>query len=107
MKLSNEAKVGCLILATAALAVTFAWVIGIQNPFNQSTSFYVTYNFAGGIEVGSPVRVSGIKVGKVERIDFFSPVDAKLIAHLEPGSDQLEGGKAITPLKVKVSVHKN
>jgi phospholipid/cholesterol/gamma-HCH transport system substrate-binding protein len=29
------------------------------------------YNFAGGIEVGSPVRVMGIKVGKVTRIDFM------------------------------------
>ena len=73
MKLSNEAKVGGLILVTGALAVAFAWIIGIQNPFNQSVDYYVTYNFAGGIEVGSPVRVSGIKVGKVEKIDFFVP----------------------------------
>lgn len=30
----------------------------------------VAYNYAGGIEVGSPVRVMGIKVGKVKDIQF-------------------------------------
>jgi phospholipid/cholesterol/gamma-HCH transport system substrate-binding protein len=107
MKLSNEAKVGGLILLTGALAVAFAWVIGIQNPFNQSVEYYVTYNFAGGIEVGSPVRVSGIKVGKVEKIDFFVPTDAKNVAIKEPGSDESDDEKAIAPLRVKISVRKD
>jgi phospholipid/cholesterol/gamma-HCH transport system substrate-binding protein len=30
----------------------------------------VAYNFAGGLDVGSPVRVMGIKVGKVRAIHF-------------------------------------
>jgi phospholipid/cholesterol/gamma-HCH transport system substrate-binding protein len=107
MKLSNEAKVGGLILATAALAVVFAWVVGIQNPFNQSVDYYVTYNFAGGIEVGSPVRVSGIKVGKVEKIDFFVPADSKDVALQEPGSDAVDNAKAVTPLRIKISVRKD
>jgi phospholipid/cholesterol/gamma-HCH transport system substrate-binding protein len=107
MKLSNEAKVGGLILLTAVLGFIFAWIIGIQNPFNQTLSFYVTYNFAGGIEIGSPVRVSGIKVGKVEKIEFFTKVDAKLIAHQEPGSEIVEDGKIISPLKLKISVNKD
>ncbi|MGZ3699424.1 MAG: MlaD family protein [Bdellovibrionota bacterium] len=107
MKISNEAKVGGLILATAVLAVVFAWVIGIQNPFDQSISFFVTYNFAGGIEVGSPVRVSGIKVGKVERIEFFAPKDGKEVSLQEPGSDTNLDEKALTPLRVKVSVRKD
>jgi phospholipid/cholesterol/gamma-HCH transport system substrate-binding protein len=109
MKLSNEAKVGGLILVTGALAVAFAWIIGIQNPFNQSVDYYVTYNFAGGIEVGSPVRVSGIKVGKVEKIDFFVPSDSKNVALHEPGSadDVDDNGKVITPLRIKISVRKD
>ena len=110
MKLSNEAKVGSLILSTLLLAFTFAWMIGIQNPFDKTVNFFVTYNFAGGIEVGSPVRVSGIKVGKVEKIDFFTPVDAsQQIAIKEPGSADFgyENGKVITPLRVKISVRKD
>lgn len=107
MKISNEAKVGSLILTTAVLALVFAWVVGIQNPFNQSVDFFVTYDFAGGIEVGSPVRVSGIKAGKVEKIEFFTAVDPKLVSLKEPGSDLTEDGRAIAPLKIKISVRKD
>ena len=106
MKLSNEAKVGALILGTLVAAITFAWVIGIQNPFDNTVDFYVTYNFAGGIEVGSPVRVSGIKVGKVKKIEFFVPNDAKSNALVEPGSDTFDNEKVIAPLRVKISVAK-
>lgn len=94
-------------MITVALCCIFAWIIGIQSPFNQALNFYVTYNFAGGIEVGSPARVSGIKVGKVESIDFFSPIDPKLISLKEPGSDVTEDGKVISPLKVRVSIRKD
>ncbi len=109
MKLSNEAKVGGLILATAVLAVVFAWIIGVQSPFKKTIEFYVTYNFAGGIEVGSPVRVSGIKVGKVESIDFFVPVDGNDVALKEPGSanESLDKSKSITPLRLKISVRRD
>ncbi len=107
MKLSNEAKVGGLIFCSGLLALLFAWIVGVQSPFQRSVSFYVTYHFAGGIEVGSPVRVSGIKVGKVEKIEFFAPVDLKSIALQEPGSVEFENGKAVVPLKVKISVRKD
>lgn len=104
---SNEAKVGALILGTGVLALVFAWIIGLHNPFNQAVEFYVTYNFAGGIEVGSPVRVSGIKVGKVEKIEFFVPNDSKSVAITEPGSDTFDNSKALTPLKVMISVRQD
>jgi phospholipid/cholesterol/gamma-HCH transport system substrate-binding protein len=111
MKLSNEAKVGGLLVVTAALASLFAWVIGVQNPFNRTVDFYVTYNFAGGIEVGSPVRVSGIKVGRVERIDFFVPASEAgkdSIAHKEPGSAaEVLSEKAVAPLRLKLSIRKD
>ncbi|MEO5969257.1 MAG: MlaD family protein, partial [Bdellovibrionia bacterium] len=107
MKLSNEAKVGGLILSTLIIGFAFAWVVGIQSPFSPSLNFYITYDFAGGIEVGSPVRLSGIKVGKVEKIEFFSPVEPSLVGIREAGSDEIENGKVIVPLKVKISVSKD
>lgn len=106
MKLSNEAKVGALVLGTIILAGVFAWAIGIQNPFKSSVDFYVTYNFAGGIEVGSPVRVSGIKVGQVEEIDFFVPADPKAVALKEPGSAERTDEQAILPVRARISVLK-
>lgn len=104
-KLSNEVKVGFLVLATLGLIVFFAWVIGVQNPFEPKTSFYVTYNFAGGIEEGSPVRVSGIKVGKVTDIEFFAPQNKdQQIAQQNPGSASPSEQKAVAPVKLKLSV---
>ncbi|NDD90623.1 MCE family protein, partial [bacterium] len=105
-RFSHETKVGLLVAGTAVLVVAFAWLLGVRNPFQGSTRFYVTYNFAGGIEVGSPVRVSGIKVGKVEAIEFFAPVDPKsTIAVKEPGSAEETSAKAsVVPLKLKISI---
>src|SRR6185437_12283399 len=99
-KLSNEAKVGALVLGTGLLAVAFAWTIGLGNPFKRTVDFYVTYNFAGGIEVGSPVRVSGIKVGKVEKIEFFVPIDSSATATAQSGGDAFDPTKAIAPLRI-------
>ncbi len=65
-----ETKVGLLFLAAVALVAAFAFYLGILNPFSNSYELNVAYNFAGGIEVGSPVRVMGIKVGKVRKISF-------------------------------------
>ncbi|OFZ82980.1 MAG: hypothetical protein A2583_13150 [Bdellovibrionales bacterium RIFOXYD1_FULL_53_11] len=106
-QLSNEAKVGGLIVVTAVLAIVFAWIIGIQSPFKETIEFYVTYNFAGGIEVGSPVRVSGIKVGKVESIEFFISPSQTTIK--EPGSaeDTRTGDRDVIPLRLKLSIRKD
>jgi len=65
-----ETKVGLLFLATVAMVAVFAWYLGTLNPFARSYDLWVAYNFAGGIETGSPVRVMGIKVGKVSDIEF-------------------------------------
>lgn len=70
LKLSPEAKVGALFLASLALVAGFIWYLGVLNPFSSVYELKVGYNFAGGVEVGSPVRVMGIKVGKVKSIDF-------------------------------------
>ncbi len=103
--LSNEAKVGFFIGATLLIALAFSYVIGVENPFRRTVYLYVTYNFAGGIEVGSPVRVSGIKVGRVEKIDFFVPQEPSKTAIKEPGSSDETGvEKAVAPVKLKISV---
>ncbi len=104
MKLSNEAKVGALVAVTVGLAMAFAWSLGIATPFARKHTFFVTYHFAGGIDVGSPVRISGIKVGRVEKIELFQPADpSKTVASKEPGSSP-ETGASVIPVRLKVSV---
>ncbi len=65
-----ETKVGLLFVVTVTLIVIFAYVLGVISPFSNSYDLKVLYNYAGGIEEGSPVRVMGIKVGKVKKIEF-------------------------------------
>lgn len=65
-----QTKVGILFLASIVLMVIFAFALGNISPFSSVNELKVAYNFAGGIEVGSPVRVMGIKVGKVRSIKF-------------------------------------
>lgn len=65
-----ETKVGLLALAALILIVTFAYMLGLVSPFSNTHGLSVMYNYAGGIEEGSPVRVMGIKVGKVKKIHF-------------------------------------
>lgn len=65
-----QTKVGLLFIGAAVMVVAFAFALGSLQPFSNSFELKIAYNFAGGIEVGSPVRVMGIKVGKVRSIKF-------------------------------------
>lgn len=65
-----ETKVGLLFIATVAFIIGFAYALGVINPFSNYHDLTILYNYAGGLEKGSPVRVMGIEVGKVKSIDF-------------------------------------
>lgn len=65
-----ETKVGLLAFVSAMMVVFFAYLMGFISPFSNARELNVMYNYAGGIEEGSPVRVMGIKVGKVKSITF-------------------------------------
>lgn len=65
-----ETKVGLLALCSLLLILVFAWMMGMISPLSNANELNVMYNYAGGIEEGSPVRVMGIKVGKVKKIVF-------------------------------------
>ncbi len=86
----KEFLVGIFVLLAVVILVGFGWLIGVVGGWGGAARYHVLYGFAGGVEVGSPVRVSGVKVGKVEKIEFLS----------EP---RVQDGEPIT-LKVTVSV---
>lgn len=106
MKWTNEAKVGALVSSTVVIALGFAWLLGFKNPFADQNYFYVTYNFAGGIDLGSHVRLSGIKVGKVEEIDFFAPAPNQVVSQKDAASADQGVNVAYTPVRLKISVRK-
>lgn len=92
--LRKEFLVGCLVLSVVVLMGIFAWLLGALEPFSHTVEYNLLYGFAGGIEVGSPVRVAGIKVGKVEGIVFLP----------ESAPEKSESGSAPVALNIRVSV---
>ncbi len=72
-KMTREVSVGLLALLAFGLIVLFGWLMGVWRPFASEVRYQLLYGFAGGVEVGSPVRVSGVKVGRVESIQFLAP----------------------------------
>lgn len=73
----KEFWVGFLILLSVIVCLGLFWILGSLQPWNSGMRLFVRYQFAGGVEVGAPVRVSGVKVGKVRRIDFLSEAQRK------------------------------
>ena len=89
--MKTEIKVGVLAVAVVALLFVFALMMGVLSPFSSSHEPHVVYNYAGGIDTGSPVRVMEITVGKVRSIDF------------DPGYRTPEGEEVKLRLAVSVS----
>jgi len=67
---SIEFKVGLLILVGLVVFAGFIFILG-NFSFSSGYTLYVDYGFSGNIQPGAPVKVSGIKVGKVEDVEFL------------------------------------
>jgi len=65
-----EFKVGLLILVAAAILVAFIVILGNVS-FTDGFALKADFNYVGSLQVGAPVKVSGIKVGKVTDVAFF------------------------------------
>lgn len=65
-----EFKVGLLIIVAAVILAGFVFVLG---NFSLSGGFtiYVDYDYSGNLQPGAPVKVAGIKVGKIEEVQFL------------------------------------
>jgi len=73
-----EFKVGLLILVSSAILVAFIFVLG-NFSLHSGFTIYVDYDYIGSLQAGAPVKVSGIKVGKVSDVEFKGgKVDSKL-----------------------------
>lgn len=66
---SIEVKVGMLILTAAALLAAFILVMGGIN-FQPTYSIFVDFDNPGGLQTGAPVKIAGVKVGKIKEIAF-------------------------------------
>jgi phospholipid/cholesterol/gamma-HCH transport system substrate-binding protein len=65
-----ELQVGGLILVAAALLAGFVVMLG-NFSFKKGYRVFVDFDFSGNLQTGAPVKISGIKVGKVEEVAFL------------------------------------
>ncbi len=64
-----EFKVGLLIIVAAVILAGFIFVLG-KFSLGSGYTIYVDYDYSGNLQEGAPVKVAGIKVGKVEAVSF-------------------------------------
>ncbi|MGZ4779324.1 MAG: MlaD family protein, partial [Thermoanaerobaculia bacterium] len=67
---SLELKVGALILLSVALLGGFVALLG-NFSLRGGHKIYVDFDFSGNIQSGAAVKISGIKVGKIEEVRFL------------------------------------
>lgn len=66
---SIEVKVGILILTAVGLLAAFILVMGGLN-FQPTYPIYVDFDNPGGLQTGAPVKIAGVKVGKIIDVQF-------------------------------------
>ncbi len=65
-----ELKVGLLIVTAVVILGAFVFILGGFS-VGKGYDLFVDFNFSGNLQPGAPVKVSGIKVGKVEDVLFL------------------------------------
>jgi phospholipid/cholesterol/gamma-HCH transport system substrate-binding protein len=67
---SIEVKVGILILVSLGILAAFVLIMGGLS-FEKTYTVYVDFDNPGGLQSGAPVRVAGVKCGKVSEMVFM------------------------------------
>ena len=64
-----EFRVGLLILVAGGILVGFLFVLG-NFSLRSGFTIDIDFDYVGALQPGAPVKVSGIKVGKVQSVEF-------------------------------------
>lgn len=93
--MSRAKKLQVVVLLVTAAAL-LAVLVGILGNFSLSPGWhlYVDFDFAGSIQTGAPVKVSGIKVGKIEEVRFIG----------DQGGSQSKDDANRSPVRVQLVV---
>ncbi|MCK9265821.1 MlaD family protein [bacterium] len=83
---STEIKVGFFIL-TALFALVLFVVIQAKGGKYRGYDLTASFDYVSGLEVGSPVRVSGVRVGEVKSIDIVYDVAPKVLVKMKIRQD--------------------
>lgn len=67
---SLEFKVGLLIVVSTAILLGFIIILGNVS-LRSGFTIAVDFDYVGSLQAGAPVKVSGIKVGKIKEVEFL------------------------------------
>ncbi|MBX3261433.1 MAG: MCE family protein [Labilithrix sp.] len=98
---SIEVKVGILILVSLGILAAFVLVMGGLS-FEKTYTVYVDFDNPGGLQSGAPVRVAGVKCGKVTELSFMG-------GKIDPRTNRrtLVRAKVSIEQRVKDSIHED
>lgn len=72
----TKIKVGVLVVVSLSLLVGFVGVLGTFS-FGKQLTYYVELSDSGSILAGAPVKIAGVRAGRVEKVDFLVARDAR------------------------------
>lgn len=97
MKISNEAKIGMMVVAVAGLLIFMTVRAGDFNFSQEGYMVNVMFKNIDGVSLNAPVMLNGFEVGSVKKITIDESQDATwMVLHvwLERGTNLREGSKA-------------
>jgi len=97
MKLSIEAKVGLIGIATLVVLIWGINYLKGRNILKSTYTLHASYQDAGGLENSAPVVMNGFKIGYVEAIEL-QPQNPKPVAvtlHIERAYSLGKGSRAV------------
>ncbi|MFQ5455318.1 MAG: MlaD family protein [Nitrospirota bacterium] len=93
-RLTTEAKVGLVILISTIVLTYMTFSVGdFKIGGEKGYRVYVLFNSVSGLELKSPVRIAGVEVGKVEKIEL-SDGKARVTLLIRPDVKLRMGAKA-------------
>jgi len=95
-KLSLELRVGIFVIITIFLAGAFIVSQATTGKY-RGYEIGILFDYVGGLESGSPVRVSGVRAGEVKQIDILYEAQPKVLVRAKIRPDiKISTGSRIT-----------
>jgi phospholipid/cholesterol/gamma-HCH transport system substrate-binding protein len=81
-----EVRVGAFVLLGLVLLVYIVFSVSDIFRTDSSHQLNVVFRSVGGVDVGAPVRLAGVGVGEIKKIDiFYEPSEKTALVRLETG----------------------
>src|SRR5688500_9850812 len=85
-------RVGVVVLAAAMITAFLVARFGDLPLFGASTyTVYVRFPRAPGVTEGTPVRMSGVQIGRVIRLELLKPTGVRVVTEIDRGRPGLAG----------------